>query len=201
MWPLGRRALGFLELNEETDRLEGNWILRPENPGKKPGFRRRERESAEEDVSAGGRDGLRLEREEMVMDCGSVAMENLRNRRVRDWVYIYKYGEKRDGKVRWERNWRWRCGVNERKIVGLNWRVAKLWASEPLSVWYNGNNLWFHFFYLLLFVLLLCLLRSRLPVAGHTDFIIWPSDYQIMSKRIILSKYSYNTLIACHIFN
>lgn len=51
-------------------------------------------------MSASGRDGLRLEREEMVMDCGSVAMENLRNRCVRDWVYIYKYGEKRDGKVR-----------------------------------------------------------------------------------------------------
>lgn len=95
MWPLGRRALGFLELNEETDWLEGNWILRSENLGKKPGFRRRKRESTREDISTDRRDGLRLEREEIVMDCGRVAMKNLRIRCVRDWVYIYKY-EKRE---------------------------------------------------------------------------------------------------------
>jgi hypothetical protein len=43
-----------------------------------------ERESDGDDVSAGGRDCVRLEREEIAMGCGTVAMEKSENWVLRD---------------------------------------------------------------------------------------------------------------------
>jgi hypothetical protein len=93
---LRRRTLGFLELNEETDRCEGNWILRPVNCGKAVRFRRTERESGGGDVRDSERDGLRLEREERARDSAMVAIEKMTIRLVRlvsisICVHIYIY--------------------------------------------------------------------------------------------------------------